>query len=113
MPISLSYRRGQPGPQLTHIPSCISREVRVRGSLGWETESVSQLCSLSGGGQESLQGPHPAEEGTEIPPLGEPEEAMGVSLGIDVQTDAIPEGFREKVVHRPSLLRGGTDQRKI
>lgn len=38
---------------------------------------------------------------------------MGVSLGIEVQTDAIPEGFREKVVHRPSLSGGGADQRKI
>lgn len=48
-------------------------------------------------------------------PLGEPEEAggWGVSLGIEVQTDAIPEGFREKVIHRPNLLGGDTDQRKI
>lgn len=27
VPISLSYRRDQPEPQLTHIPSCISREI--------------------------------------------------------------------------------------
>ena len=29
------------------------------------------------GGQESLQRTHPAEEGTEIHPFGEPEEAGG------------------------------------
>lgn len=66
VPIFLSYRRGQPEPQLN--PSCISREILVQESLGWETESISQLCSLWEGveGQGSLQRTHPAEEGTEI-----------------------------------------------
>lgn len=119
MPIFLSYRRGQPEPQLN--PSCISREILVQESLGWETESISQLCSLweGVGGQGSLQRTHPAEEGTEIILLESLKRlevtggGRGDSLGIEVQTNSIPEGFREKVIHRPNLLGGGTDQRKI